>query len=113
MNFKNANLVRELIWYDGPLLSEYEMRGKIYLVKWVDCEADHIWLIFEVAEEILDLYLNKVLTMRDLEERSPAVFMQEGFLGEASLVMDFDDLPDEWKARSNSYYDESLRYNAD
>lgn len=112
MNFKSAKLVRDLIWYEGPLLSQYEMQGKIYLVKWVDCDdTNHIWWILEVAEEILDLYLNKVLTMRDVEERSPALFIQEGFLGEAALIMDFDDVPDGWKARSNSYYDESLNAN--
>ena len=112
MNFKDAKLVRDIIWYEGMLLAEFAMRGKSYLVKWVDCDDDrmfHTWMVLEVEPEILGCYYAKLLTLRQVEERAANVFVQEGFIddGDAAWV-DIDEVPEDWKARSNSYYDESL-----
>lgn len=114
MNFKDAKFVRDLIWFDGPLLSEIEMHGKTYLIKWVDIETStmtNTWMIFEVSPENLGLFLGKALTMRDLEERAPVHFMFEGMIddGEATWI-DFENAPDYFKARSNSYYNECIAY---
>lgn len=117
MNFKDAKYVRYLIWFDGPLLTEIEMRGKTYLIKWVDIDDErmfHTWMIFEVSPENLGLYLGKALTMRDLEERAPAHFILEGMINDSEAAwIDFENAPDYFKARSNSYYDESIAYDAD
>ena len=118
MNFKDAKLVRDIIWYEGTLLAEYEMRDKTYLVKWVDIDDDHTfhtWLVLEVESEILGLYYAKLLTLRQVEERAVNAFVQDGFINPGDFVgdaawIDIEDVPEDWKARSNSYYDERLCY---
>lgn len=112
MNFQEAKHVRDIIWYEGMLLGEYSMRGKTYLVKWADCDDEgkhHTWLVFEVEPEILDLFYQRALTLRQVEDRTPAMFVQEGFIddGEAAWT-DGEEVPEEWLARSNSYYDPIL-----
>jgi hypothetical protein len=112
MNFKDAKRVRDIIWFEGPILTEIEHRGKSYLIKWVDIDDErtyHTWMIFDVTQENLGLYFGKALTMRDLEERAVNHFMFEGFIDDAEATwIDYENAPDDWKARSNSYYDESI-----
>jgi len=115
MNFADAKHIRDLIWYDGPLLSVMEHKDKTYLVKWVDvndARTVHTWIIFEVEPAILEAYYAKVLTLRQLEERSANVYFFEGFLEESDAAwVDIDEVPEDWKARSNSYFDERLVHN--
>jgi len=114
MNFGHAKFVRDLVWFDGLLLSVCELRDKTYLVKWVDVVEEetrsyNIWLFYEVEPEILGAYIGKALTLRQVEERSPAVFVQEGFAEDGGAAYtDYDDIPEDWKASCDSYYDESL-----
>lgn len=112
MNFEDAKFTRSVIWYDGPLLSVMEHKDKVYMCKWADVVGHmHTWLIFEVAPEILGLYFAKALTMRDVEERAPCVFIVDDDMSRASWV-NYDDVPECWKAREGtSYYDECLEYN--
>lgn len=116
MNFENALLVRNLMWFEGALLSQIELNDKAYLIKWVDVVEEetrnyHIWLVIEVLPEILDLFFTKNLTLRDVEERAPAVFIQEGFMEiSPAAYTEYENIPDDWKATSTSYYDESLSH---
>lgn len=112
MNFANAKQIRYIIWCEGPLLAQVEMNGKQYFVKWADVNEDfHTWLIYEVEPEIIDLYFNKLLTLRQVEERAGSVFVLEGFMDENEAAWtDIADVPEDWLARTDSPYDESLSH---
>lgn len=104
--------MRDLIWVDGPLLSLYEHNNKTYLVKWADTFDEHVWLVIEVGPGDLYLYLTKELTLREVEERSPTVFIQEGPIeDEDASWTQYENIPEEWKAtEGTSFYDESLQH---
>lgn len=110
MNFANAKSVRHIMWCEGPLLSQVELGGKQYFVKWCDVNENvHTWLIFEVEPEIIGLYFNKLLTLRQIEERTPAAFVLEGFIDKNEAAWtDIADVPDDWLATTDSLYDKSL-----
>ncbi len=45
-NLANAELLGNLMWYDGPLVALYRaVNGDLYIVSWQDCtDTANIWL---------------------------------------------------------------------
>lgn len=69
--------VRDLIYFDGPLLSEFRSSaGDTYLFHWCDLEGGtNRWMAFRVSRAELVKYLYRQLTLRKLIDES-----QDGFV---------------------------------
>jgi hypothetical protein len=69
--------VRDLIYFDGPLLSEFETEtGETYLRHWCDVDdRANRWLLFRVSRSALTKYVFRRLGLRELIETS-----QDGFV---------------------------------
>lgn len=53
---QNAEHVRDLIWFDGPLLSEYRLEdGTSYLAYWCDTDGEvNRWMYLPVSDTDID-----------------------------------------------------------
>lgn len=112
MNFSQAQHVNDLIWWEGPLLALYTLEGKLYLIAWTDVdEKNHTWIISEVSLADLVRFLAKNISLLNVQEKSPAVWVLTGDLekGEAKATT-FAELDDALKARATSFFDETLSY---
>ena len=60
--------VRDLIYYDGPLLSEYKTeQGDPVIFNWCDCdELVNRWLVLRVTPELLEGYVKGEVHQRTL-----------------------------------------------
>lgn len=69
--------VRDLEYYEGPVLSEFRSRtGGIYLFSWCDMDDQaHRWLAFRIGKDALDQFLQGRTSLRDL-----VLGTQEGFV---------------------------------
>ena len=58
-NLANAELLGNLMWYDGPLVALYRaVNGDLYIVSWQDCtDTANIWLWLSINRELAILYL--------------------------------------------------------
>ncbi|MBU2758651.1 hypothetical protein [Acidithiobacillus sulfurivorans] len=58
-NLVNAELLGNLVWYDGPLVALYRaIDGDLYLVSWQDCtDTENTWLWLSVSQCLAILYL--------------------------------------------------------
>jgi hypothetical protein len=109
MDFKDAECIRELMWVEGPLLGLYTLRGKTYLVSWVDVNVEHVWLIIEISDDDLGLYMRQEISLLEVERRSPNLYLQEGMFEKAQAAhLNFEDLPDDLRPTEDSFYDDSL-----
>lgn len=108
MKFATAVAIRDLMWYDGPLLSLFEQDGKKYLVMWVDVEEEHKWFAIEVETATLQDYYDLKVTLRQVMEKSSAIYIGIGqFIGEhgkdCPLIL-FKDLPEDDLPTTDSFY---------
>lgn len=56
--FDGFERVRDIEFYDGPLLTEFkDHAGKSYLASWLDADLTaHRWLVFETTRQTIYLY---------------------------------------------------------
>lgn len=117
INFTTAKHVKDLMWFEGPLLSHYKFDGKDYLVKWVDVtDVAHIWLVYEVTPEHLADYLNQRITLATVEAMAPSFYRLVGPINQVSSTLlaslSYEELQiyhDQWMAPEEvSIYDPSL-----
>lgn len=101
----------DLIYYDGPLLSHFVSKtGKDYLFYWVDIdEKFNRWMFFRVTPTVIQSYLDKKLSLRDI-----ICGLEEGFVSfveiddEANFlntkIVKISSIPEEYLPSSQSYY---------
>jgi hypothetical protein len=74
--------VRDLVYFDGPLVSEFASHGRRFIASWVDCDATaNRWLVVRVDENLLLRYLYRKLPLRSV--------IAEG-IDSSVLVVDWD-----------------------
>jgi len=63
--------VRDLIYFDGPLLSEFRHKnGESYLYYWCDCnEQANRWMVFRVSEATLLRLTERILSLGEVIPR--------------------------------------------
>jgi hypothetical protein len=66
-NFDVLTKVKDLIYYDGPLLSHFVNEHDNYLFYWVDLDDQYNrWLFYKVSEDSLQNYIDKKITLYEL-----------------------------------------------
>lgn len=65
--FKNLKKVRDLIEYEGPILSHFvDEHGRNYLFYWVDVDSKYNrWLVWKISELQLYNYLFGIISLRE------------------------------------------------
>jgi len=60
--------VRDLIYYEGALLSHFRnSAGQNFFYSWCDCSDEvHRWMVWEVSEADIKQYLNNQKSLRNL-----------------------------------------------
>lgn len=63
--FENLYLVKDLIYYDGPLLSLFKTQNNLNLLfYWVDVDSDfNRWLVVKITKTNLQAYLKNKLSL--------------------------------------------------
>ena len=115
---ENLTKMRDLVYFDGPLLSYFKSRsGDNYLYYWCDVDENYNrWLIFRVSDQSLNRYLNGELSLLDLM-KNPS----DGFFYSVDIDNDLEyhnilrvlpkDLPASYLPEQDSYFDASLSDN--
>jgi hypothetical protein len=112
MKFGTATLVKDIIYFEGPLLSLYKQEDKLFLVLWTDViETEHHWNVIETDDATMQEYYAKKITLLDMMRKSPVIYKGvNSFIGnnaECELVK-FEDLEESSLPTTKSYFDESL-----
>lgn len=103
--------VRDLIYFEGPLLSHYQSEyGKDYLFYWAD--SDDIfnrWLVIGSSIEDIEKYLRKEKTLHSFfSESSTDVIYKVDINRELEFknlsIVDFEDLPESYIPQEESYF---------
>lgn len=107
--------VRDLIYYDGPLLSLFvDESGQSYLYNWCDCDAQcNRWLVFAVAPAALEAYEGGQKSLRSLIEEAPAWFvvdMDTNAAVQRVWQVQASNLPSSYWPDPDSFYSPELRF---
>lgn len=103
--------IKDLIYYEGPLLSHYKSEfGENYLFYWVDSDDKfNRWLVFRTSEIILEKYISKEITllevMSDINIGIVFKIDVDDCLTRHNLsLIEFNDLPNSYLPSNKSYY---------
>lgn len=138
VNYKNLNYIKDLEYFDGPLLMEFrDDQNNCYLFHWCDFEdcknpeenlklqtsptyGKSIWCVYEITNENLQKYLNKEISMRDMYLNSKNdlidIVMYDGNDFELKIQVSKEELLnnelyDGYLPSENAIYDDSLNPN--
>ncbi|MCR5568517.1 MAG: hypothetical protein K6G31_04500 [Paludibacteraceae bacterium] len=112
VDLKGMTRVVDLIYYDGPLLSQYiNKNGDNYLFYWVDCdETYNRWIVVRTTGLLINKYIEKEVTLYDVIT-NPC----DGFVYSVDVdsdvnytnvrIVEVKALPDDYKPRKKSYYE--------
>lgn len=111
--------VKDLIFFDGPLLTHFEsVHKENFLFYWVDTDENfNRWLVFRTSEALIDDYLNKAKSLLDLitNPDNGNIYKvdidQELNFNNLAIVL-LNDLPDSYLPDKNSFYTFKI-YNSD
>jgi hypothetical protein len=92
---------RDLIYFEGPLLSEFSAKnGEKYLKYWCDCNEDYNrWMLFRIKEEDrLRLVLGEIPLISCIQEKTSnfVFFIDEGENDSKYQLVDLLDIPQEY-----------------
>lgn len=92
---------RDLIYFEGPLLSEFSTKnGEKYLKYWCDCDEDYNrWMLFRIKEEDrLRLVLGEIPLIECIQEKTSnfVFFIDEGEKASKYQLVDLVDIPQEY-----------------
>jgi len=69
-DFKSFDKIRDLIWFDGPLVSHFTSPDNTaYVFYWSDLDSDKgidRWIITPVNEYLIDRYIERHITLKEL-----------------------------------------------
>jgi hypothetical protein len=71
--FNSLKKVRDLEWFDGPLTTEFKSKNNSisYIYHWCDVDDKfNRWLVSQVWEDDVDLYMDRIISYRELFESS-------------------------------------------
>lgn len=99
---------RDLIYFEGPLLSEFiSINGEKYLKYWCDCNNEYNrWMLFRIKEEDrLRLVLGEMPLIDCIQEKTnPFVFfIDEGVNDSKYQLVDLCDVPQEYLPEKDAY----------
>lgn len=101
---------RDLVYFDGPLLSEYDTeKGETYLKYWCDCNKTHNrWLYFKIKEQdrLRLVYGDK--SIKEVMVNQPDLFFflaDEGTVGNRYQMVEGTNLPPDYYPTDDSYLD--------
>lgn len=103
--------VRDLVEFDGPLLTHYEhTNGDDYLFHWVDCdESHHRWMILRVDEASILRLVNRVVPLDFVVPslcRDPFVLfadIDDGALPTSTTLVDVNDIPSDYLPQKGAW----------
>lgn len=98
---QNLSWKRDLIYFEGPLLSEYsEKNGEKYLKYWCDCDDEYNrWMLFRIKEEDrLRLVLGEIPLFNCIKEKAGSFvfFIDENEIDSKYQLVDLRDVPKEY-----------------
>ncbi|TDN79359.1 hypothetical protein DET49_13822 [Salegentibacter sp. 24] len=103
--------IRDLIYYDGPLLTHFEsIYNENFLYYWVDTNSEfNRWLIFRTSNVYLEEYLNKEKTLYELisDKNNGNLYkvdIDDNLKQHNLSIIQFSDLPESYLPDKNSYY---------
>lgn len=113
--FDHLHLIADLIYFEGPLLSYFtDNQGQHYLYYW--CDVDEVynrWLIFRATTRMLNQFLTRQVTLRELILAADPNLMfivdRDIHLHPKAVVkIHPSTLPEQYLPETDSYYDASL-----
>lgn len=111
-NFDKFIHVSDLIYVDGPLLSDYvNDRGEHYLFYWVDSDIKYNrWLVFRIDVTTIQDYLNKQISFYNVINSVNdgfviSVDIDNDLIYHNSKLMLLNDIPSDYLPEMDSYYD--------
>lgn len=111
-NFDKFIHVSDLIYVDGPLLSDYvNDRGEHYLFYWVDSDIKYNrWLVFRIDVTTIQDYLNKQISFYNVINSANdgfviSVDIDNDLIYHNSKLMLLNDIPSDYLPEMDSYYD--------
>ncbi|HCE5104551.1 MULTISPECIES: DUF6575 domain-containing protein [Vibrio harveyi group] len=92
---------RDLIYFDGPLLSEFlTEHGETYLKYWCDCDENYNrWLYFKVKEQDRLRLVNGEKSVKEVMKKQPDSFFflaDEGIDSDRYQLVNMDKLPEHY-----------------
>jgi len=109
-NLPLKNLVwnRDLIYFEGPLLSEFiSGNGEKYLKYWCDCDNEYNrWMLFRIKEEDrLRLVLGELSLVSCIKEKTGSFvfFIDENENKSNYKLVDLSKIPDDYYPEQDSY----------
>lgn len=110
-NFDKFIHVSDLIYGDGPLLSDYvNDRGEHYLFYWVDSDIKYNrWLVFRIDVTTIQDYLNKQISFYNVINSANdgfviSVDIDNDLIYHNSKLMLLNDIPSDYLPEMDSYY---------
>ena len=106
--------VRDLVYFDGPLVSEFSSHGRRFIASWVDCDATaNRWLVARVDENLLLRYLYRKLPLRSvIAEGIDSSVLVVDWDGHGQLVRvaieEVSELPPAYLPSTDSFFDPEL-----
>ena len=98
---------RDLVYFEGPLLSEYTLNSDVYLKYWCDCDNDHNrWLFYKIKEsDRLRLVAGEMSVLETINAQPDMfyLFSDENDVGCIYTLCDKASIPDNYLPEPDSY----------
>lgn len=99
---------RDLIYYDGPLLSLFrDKKNNPYLYNWADQDDKYNrWIVFKISEEDLTKYLKGTFNLLNLIKTTEIVFcldLDNEFKDTKTYLLWTEDIPLDYLPEEDSY----------
>jgi hypothetical protein len=112
MQLKNLIHVRDIEYFEGPLLSEYkDENGNSYIKKWCSWnDVSETWLLVLTTKNNINAYLSKNISLLKLIENGKQFIIETRNINGSSSshnVM-FEDIDVDYLPKNDAFYDESL-----
>jgi hypothetical protein len=100
---------RDLVYFEGPLLSEYSFNNDVYLKYWCDCDDDHNrWLFYKIKESDRLRLVAGEMSILDTINSHPDMFYlfsDENDVENIYNLCDKESIPEDYFPESDSFLD--------
>lgn len=114
INNQEFKFIRDIEYYEGPILSEYHCEEKVFLFKWVDYNADgNVYVVIESSPSEISDYLNLKISMRQAvksdAKSTPCLIItvNKGQVVKSEKTI-IGTLPEEYLPGADAYYEPTL-----
>lgn len=98
---------RDLVYFEGPLLSEYALNNDVYLKYWCDCDNDHNrWLFYKVKESDRLRLVAGEMSIFDTINAHPDMFylfLDENDIEKIYTLCDKESIPSDYFPEPDSF----------